>query len=212
METYVRSTLEAMHPRIRLALMAAGGLVLVTALLVALLASGSSQQSASGFDGALSPEMPAQDFTLRDQDGKTVRLSDERGKVSVLTFLYTTCRDTCPIVAQQIGIGLDRLGHDVPVLAVSVDPANDTPALAKKFLVQRMVQGRMRFLLGTRAQLAPIWHDYGIQPQGAGYEHSARVLLLDRGGHPRVTFPVDRLTPEGLAHDLRRLEAEPAAQ
>jgi protein SCO1/2 len=174
-----------MPARVRLALMAAATMVLVA--------------------GATRPDIPARDFVLRDQDGRRVALSSLRGQVVILTFLYTTCRDTCPITAQQIAGALDRFGRDVPVLAVSVDPAHDTPALARRFLVQSRLAGRMRFLLGTRAQLAPVWRDYGIRPQGAGFEHSAYVLLLDRQGRQRVGFPVDRLTPEGLAHDLRRL-------
>ena len=64
-----------------------------------------------------------------------------------------------------------------------------------------------RILLGTRAQLAPVWNAYGIQPQGNGFEHSAYVLLIDRRGRQRVSFPVDQLTPEGLTHDIRKLEA-----
>jgi protein SCO1/2 len=147
------------------------------------------------------------DFTLDDQDGRRVALADLRGRVVVLTFLYTTCRDTCPLTAQQIENAMDRLGHDVPVLAVSVDPAHDTPALARRFLVRQHLAGRMRFLLGSRGQLAPIWKAYGIQPQGKGFEHSAYTLLLDRTGRQRVSWPSSRLTPEGLARDLRRLEA-----
>jgi protein SCO1/2 len=63
----------------------------------------------------------------------------------------------------------------------------------------------MRFLLGDRAQLAPIWNDYGIRPQGKAFDHSAYVLLIDGRGKQRVAWPVDKLTPEGLAHDLRLL-------
>ena len=42
------------------------------------------------------------------------------------------------------------------------------------------------------AQLAPIWHAYAIQPQGNGFEHSATVLVLDKHGRQRVSFPVDQ--------------------
>ena len=49
-----------------------------------------------------------------------------RGKPVVVAFLYSTCRDTCPLQAQQIKGALNELGSDVPALAVSVDPANDT--------------------------------------------------------------------------------------
>jgi protein SCO1/2 len=65
----------------------------------------------------------------------------------------------------------------------------------------------MRFLLGSQAQLAPIWKAYGIQPQAKGFEHTAYVVLVDAKGIQRIGWPVDKLTPEGLAHDLRLLGA-----
>ena len=134
-----------------------------------------------------------------------------RGHVVVLTFMYSTCQDTCPVTATTIRGALDDLGHDVPALAVSVDPAHDTPDSAEAFLLKRgLGAGRMRFLLGTRAQLAPIWHDYGIRPQGNGFEHSAYVLLIDKRGRQRVSFPVEQLVDRDLAHDIRKLEAERA--
>ena len=95
----------------------------------------------------------------------------------------------------------------MPALAVSVDPANDTPLNARRFLAKQSLTGRMRFLLGDRAQLAPIWKSYFIQPQGKGFDHSAYVLLIDRRGVQRIGWPVDQLRPEGLAHDLRLLGA-----
>src|SRR3954449_1141759 len=134
--------------------MAAAAIVLVAGLAVVVLArpgSSGKADSANPFEGALSPPgIPVRDFELADQDGRRVSLRDLHGRVVVLTFLYTTCRDTCPIAAEQIENAMDRLGHDVPVLAVSVDPAHDTPALAKRFLVARRLVGRMRFLLGPR--------------------------------------------------------------
>jgi protein SCO1/2 len=202
-----------MPARVRLALMLAATLVLLAALAVVLLArrDGAPATGAQGFAGALRPPIPPRDFALRDQDGRRVSLAGLRGRVTVLTFLYSTCRDTCPVTATTIRGALDDLGHDVPVLAVSVDPANDTPASARRFLSQRrLAGGRMRFLLGSRAQLAPIWRAYGIRPQGEGFEHSAYVLLIDRAGRQRIGFPFDRLTSEGLVHDIRRLEREPA--
>jgi protein SCO1/2 len=167
---------------------------------------------ADGFAGALSPpNIPVRDFHLRDQDGKPASVDEYRGKVVVLTFMYSTCQDTCPVTAQTIRGALDQVGHDVPVLAVSVDPSHDTPDTAERFLVkQSMSAGRMRFLLGTRAQLAPVWKAYGIRPQGKGFEHTAYVAVLDKTGRQRVGFPVDHLTDNYLAHDIRKLESERA--
>jgi protein SCO1 len=202
-----------MAPRLRLALMVAASLVLLGALGVVLLArrGDDPQLRASGFAGSLRPAIPPSDFTLRDEAGRRVSLADFRGQVTVLTFLYTTCEDTCPVTATTIRGALDDLGHDVPALAVSVDPANDTARSARRFLsARRLSGGRMRFLLGDRAQLAPVWDTYGIKPQGEDFEHSAYVVLIDRAGRQRVSFPVDQLTSEGLAHDIRALEAESA--
>ena len=84
-------------------------------------------QPASAFAGALRPpDARAPDFRLRDQDGKPVAMADYRGRTVVMTFVYSTCKDTCPAQVQSIRGALDRLGRDVPVLAVSVDPRNDT--------------------------------------------------------------------------------------
>jgi protein SCO1 len=164
---------------------------------------------ADGFAGALSaPDIPVRDFDLSDQDGKPASLREYRGRVVVLTFMYSTCQDTCPVTAQTIRGALDQVGHDVPVLAVSVDPGHDTRDSAERFLVkQSMSAGRMRFLLGTRAQLQPIWKAYGIQPQGNGFEHTAYVAVLDQTGRQRVAFTIDHLTDRDLAHDIRKLEA-----
>lgn len=160
-----------------------------------------------GFAGAIRPQAPAADFALADQDGRRVAVAALRGRPVIVTFMYTTCTNDCPTMTQQIRGALDDIGHDVPVLAVSVDPANDTPARARRFLAKQQMTGRMRFLLGSDAQLQRVWRTFGIQPQGSGgREHSASVVLLDDSGVARVSFPVTQLTPEGLAHDLRALE------
>jgi protein SCO1/2 len=187
-------------------------LALLVAVAVVLLARPGGTSTADGWAGSLRPAgIPPRDFSLRDQDGRPASLREYRGQVVVLTFLYTHCQDVCPITATTIRGALDDLGHDVPALAVSVDPKGDTPADARRFLLQRRLNGdRMRYLLGDRAQLQPVWKAYGIQPQTSKFDHSAYVLLIDRRGRQRIAFPVQELTSEALAHDIRRLEAEPA--
>src|SRR4051812_44003582 len=182
----------------------------IGAVLIADRGNDSAAQGSTEFAGALRPPgVPPKDFTLRDQDGKPASLAAYRGKVVVLTFMYSTCKDTCPLQADQIRGALDDLGGDAPpALTVSVDPANDTPDRAKSFLLKHSLTGRMRFLLGSRAQLAPVWKAYGIQPQGAAFDHSAYVLLIDKQGRQRIGFPLNQLTPEGLAHDIRLLGSQ----
>jgi protein SCO1 len=201
-----------MPARVRLALMVFASLSILAAAGVILFARPDEPAAvgASGFSGALSPpDIPRKDFSLRDEAGKEISLRQYRGHVVVLTFMYSTCQDTCPVTATTIRGALDDLGHDVPTLAVSVDPANDTPDNAEAFLLKRgLSNGRMHFLLGTRAQLRPVWKAYGIQPQGKGFEHTARVLVLDKQGRQRVAFPVEDLVDRDLAHDIRKLESE----
>lgn len=182
-------------------------------------ADGAGATTAQGtIAGALRPPgIPPADFALRDQDGERVSTADVRGQVTVVTFLYTTCEDACPLVAQQIRGALDLLGRDVPVLAVSVDPAGDTQRRARSFLLEQRLPDRMHFLLGSREELRPVWEDFGIQPETAGENdsdggHSVSVVLLDRDGVQRIGYPINGLTPDALAGDIALLESESAEQ
>ena len=57
--------------------------------------------SNSGNEGRLPKIGPAPDFTLTNQDGKPFSLRDARGKVAVVTFIFTSCSDTCPLLTSQ---------------------------------------------------------------------------------------------------------------
>jgi protein SCO1/2 len=207
-----------------LLLLALLAVLAVAILLVAILAapsdhhgasstvSGSEATNSSGFDGAAIPPSPlASDFTLTDQNGRSVSLSSVRGHVAVVTFLYSTCGATCVLIAQQIRGALDELPHPVPVLIVSADPAADTPASVARFLAQVSLTGRVQYLMGSPAQLRPVWRAYRVHPAGAGraaFDRFAFLLLLDARGRERVLFEPTVLTPEALAHDIGRLQAE----
>lgn len=164
------------------------------------LSPGSPYRGAARDGGTTPPRSP--DFRLRDQDGDIRTLEQFRGRAVIVTFLFTTCEDTCPTIARQVSSTLDELGRDVPTLIISVDPERDTPESAKRFLNKMDLRGRAMYLLGSQQQLAPIWRAYGIQPQGIAFDHSAYVLVLDDRGRQRVGWPADKLTPEGLAHDI----------
>jgi protein SCO1/2 len=68
--------------------------------------------------------------------------------------------------------------------------------------------GRMDIALGTRKELERVWKGFAIQPQLDDVEHQARTVLIDANGFQRVGFPLDQLTPERLAGDVRTLLAE----
>lgn len=202
-----------MDRRLRFALLTAGACLL--AALAGTWAAALDTQgdgaspSGSTWAGAIRPpDAGVPGFSLRDQDGERVTSASLRSDGPVVfTFVYSTCEDTCPLMVQQIRGALDEIGRDVPVVGVSVDPARDTPARARRFLLEQRMTGRMRFLLGTRDELRRVWEAFGIAPQTEGAEHSAHVVLADGEGRQRIGFPAARLTSDGLAADLLRLGA-----
>ncbi len=181
---------------------------------VAATASGTAaaevQHASSGFDGALLPGgAGAPNFTLTDQHSRRVSLGQYRGRVVILSFLSPACQPTCPLIAQQIRGALDELDAHPAVLIVSANPAADTPAAVRRFLGEAALSGRVEYLTGTLAELRAVWRAYGIVPSLLGEAdspHAASVLLIDRSGQKRDLFQVEELTPEALAHDVRKLE------
>jgi protein SCO1 len=198
------------HARIAIALFLVAAFALGAVVLVA--GSGDDEDVASAgtrFEGAVMPKgVRAPDFSLRNQDGKTVSMRALRGRPVLVSFLYTTCDDTCPAQAQTMRGALDDLGEDIPALAIAVDPPRDTPERARAFLLKARATGRIDFVLGSRAQLSPLWKAFFIRAQSVSQEHQARFTLIDKRGFQRVGFPGDEATPEALAHDLRLLRAE----
>jgi cytochrome oxidase Cu insertion factor (SCO1/SenC/PrrC family) len=182
----------------------------------------SEAQSSDGFDGALLPSSAqAPGFTLSDQQGHATSLSSYRGKVVVLVFLSSTCR-ACVLVAQQVRGALDELtatagafkgtstgaADGVQVIFVSTDPHADTHASVSRFLNETSLAGRAEYLVASPGRLRALWHAYGFALTDSGQQASypaASVLLIDRGGSERVELGLEQLTPESLAHDIRKL-------
>jgi protein SCO1 len=169
------------------------------------------------FDGAALPAgIAASSFTLSDEHGHRVSLGEYRGRVVVLTFLYSGCGATCIVIAQQIRGALDELQQQhaptPAVLIVSVDPRSDTPARVAHFLAATSLSGRVEYLTGSSQRLAAVWHAYAVTPAAAGaaaFDRVASVLLIDPRGEKRVLFESEQLTPETLSHDIGLLDGAP---
>jgi protein SCO1/2 len=170
--------------------------------------------TATGFDGAALPAgIVAPGFALTDQRGRSVSLAGYRGRVTLVSFVYSTCRPSCILVAQQIRGALDQLATPVPVLFISAEPAADTPGNVARFLARVSLSGRAEYLSGPRVQLQRLWRAYHITPPRSSrgtFERAASVVLVDREGRERVLFGIEQLTPESLAHDIGKLDGEPA--
>lgn len=167
--------------------------------------------SEPSFRGSQPPariELPS--FSLRDASGRTVGEADLRDKVVLVTFLDTKCRAACPIVAEQIRQALgrldDELRRETVALAISVHPGDDTPQAVRAFLRRHRVEGDLTYLIGTEAELRPVWEAFQVLASfdsGSSDVHSAPVRIFDRDGVWVSTLNVGAdLTPENLAHDV----------
>ena len=152
----------------------------------------------------------APNFTLQSYRGPTIRMRDLRGKVVLVTFLDTACRDKCPIIAAEIGAALPLLtktqrGSLAP-LAITVLPQVDTPARIRSFLRKRHALA-LDWLIGPLSELPKVWKAFEILAAantGHANVHSAVVRIFDRQGVwvSSLHVGVD-LTPANLAHDIR---------
>ena len=158
------------------------------------------------------PYPVAPEFELTRANGEPFQLSEQRGKIVLLFFGYTSCPDVCPTTMAELKQALDRLSphnlEDVQVVFITVDPERDTPERVQEY-VNHFNDGFIG-LSGEPDELAKIWNDYGVYREivegtsAAGYlvNHTARVTMIDQDGNLRVSFDFE--TPvDDLVHDMQ---------
>jgi cytochrome oxidase Cu insertion factor (SCO1/SenC/PrrC family) len=135
--------------------------------------------------------VPAPDFTLTDQYGRSVSLHDFRGRVVVVAFIDSRCTDVCPLVAESLRRMQDLLGgraRGVQLLAVNANPEATAVADARAWTEAHGMAGRWLFLTGPAAELARVWSAYhvGVQVEPDGeVTHTSAVYVLDGQGRER---------------------------
>lgn len=162
--------------------------------LLALLSAGPS--SASPWGAGYLP-----DVRLTDQDGNSRRFYSDvlKGRIAVIAFIYTSCRDICPVVTARLAQVQDRLNQDrlnqdraagaagatgaaaaaEPVfVAISIDPATDTPARLKDYADAFGVGPGFTFLTGAPEDIALVRHKLGERSRKL-VEHSRTLLLYN---------------------------------
>src|SRR5437879_6306863 len=107
------------------------------------------------------------DFKLTDQDGKTFKFNAAHGKLVLITFIFTTCPDVCPLltakfVAVQRALEAEK-NKNYLLLSITTDPERDTPAALKDYARRFNADlKRWSFLTGTRSELAKVWKAFGV--------------------------------------------------
>ena len=153
--------------------------------------------------------MPA--VSLRDYTGAIISSPSLRGKVTVLTFLDTRCKEACPIIAGEIASTAALLTpaerDQVVFVAITSDPTVDTPAAIRAFLERHHSVGTLHYLSGPVPTLRRLWRAFQILSSlesGEADTHSAPVRIYSRDGIWLATqHPGADLSPANLAHDIR---------
>jgi cytochrome oxidase Cu insertion factor (SCO1/SenC/PrrC family) len=136
-------------------------------------------------------DSPAPDFTLTDQDGRTVTMASLRGKVILLTFLDPVCTTDCPIIGaefKEAGVLLGSADPDVELVAIAANPVYYSIADDRAFDTEAGLTTvpNWRYLTGSLPQLEKLWNQYGVDvenlPAGAMAAHNDIAIVISKDG------------------------------
>ena len=156
---------------------------------------------------------PAPSFVLVDQFGKPFHFIPATGKLLLVTFVYTTCPDVCPLFTAKLASIQRTLEEekrdDYLLLTITTDPARDTPAKMKAYAQAFHADfQRWHFLSGNREALAQVWKDFGVTVKDLGngqIQHTNLTTLIDPKGIRRVDYYGDKWQEKEILKDLARL-------
>jgi protein SCO1 len=157
---------------------------------------------------------PAPEFALTSQDGAPVTLADFRGKVVAVTFIFTLCTATCPVLTPMMSFVQDRLGADfgakIAFVSITVDPERDTPEVLKEYA--RAFGANLAgwsFVTGTPDAIRDVTHRYGVyasKTENSDVDHTFLTSIIDPDGILRVQYLGVRFDPEEFRRDLLSLK------
>jgi protein SCO1/2 len=187
-----------------------------------LIAAGVPSEPVVSANPNLSVIARAPDFALRDTKGSNVHLSDYRGRVVLLAFVFTTCPGVCPLISRQMSAlqaGLKEaglFGRQANLLSVTVDPETDTAKVLAEYAQKFGADpAGWRFLRETPAKTRPVLKAYDewtkLLPKGE-LDHPARVYLIDQKGNIREIYSLAFFNEKQALIDMRTLLGEAATQ
>lgn len=170
---------------------------------------GGATTTAAFEGGVINPRREAPPLRLKDINGKTVDIRDYRGEPVLVTFVYAHCPDVCPLIMEnlrKVRADAGPLGKKMKVIAVSVDPKGDTVPVVRNFLQAHRVNGIVNYLIGTRAQLEPVWANWQIargvpKTNPELVEHSGLIYGVTGSGELATAYPVG-FEPDAIVRDL----------
>jgi protein SCO1/2 len=155
-------------------------------------------------------------FTLTDQDGKPFQFKHSRGKVVLVTFIFTTCPDVCPLLTAKFAAIQRALAEqkadDYLLLSITTDPERDSATVLKEYAGRFKANFRnWAFLTGAREDLAKVWNIFGVnvtRTQAGDVNHTSLTTLIDRQGYRRVNYYGDKWQEKEVLKDIQWLRAQ----
>lgn len=182
---------------------------LILAALLVLAFGGRHTASGGPYGSRYFPNVP-----LTTHDGEQVYFYEDliKDKVVAINFIYTSCPDSCPAetakLRQVYQILGDRVGRDVFMYSISIDPEHDTPAVLKKFATKFRIGPGWVFLTGKEEDITLLRRKLGLYMEeiqdGSGDHNLSLIVGNERTGKWITRSPFD--DPTSLAtligHDL----------
>jgi len=161
---------------------------------------------------------PVPDFTLTDQSGVRLRLSDLLGRVVAVNFIYTRCPlpDVCPRLSATFAAVQRRfssfLVKDLLLLSVTIDPEHDTPAELLKYakIWNARIEG-WRFLTGSNGEVQAVAGRFGMNywPEEGLITHTSMTGVLSREGKLVAVIEGSSYQPKALGDLIEKELAKP---
>jgi len=166
--------------------------------------------------GRKAVQIPVPDFTLVNQDRKPFHLSGVRGKVVLVTFIYTTCPDVCPLLTAKFAEIQRKLKsegrNDYFLVSITTDSEVDAPKVLKSYGQRFEADFRSwAFLTGDKKDLSEAWRSFGVyvRKRGKGLiEHTGLTTLIDRRGIRRIDYYGGLWTEKEVLKDIAALAKE----
>jgi protein SCO1 len=155
-------------------------------------------------------------FKLTDQDGKPFVFASARGKMVLVTFVFTTCPDVCPLFTANFAAIQRQLQEkkikDFVLLTITTDPERDTAKVLKDYAGRFKADfSSWSFLTGTRTELSRVWKIFGVnvnKTDSGQVQHTSFTTLIDRQGRRRVDYYGDKWREKEVLKDIESLRGQ----
>jgi protein SCO1 len=153
------------------------------------------------------------DFKLTDQDGKPFKFNSTRGKLVLVTFIFTTCPDACPLLTAKLAAIQRTLEEkkikDYLLLSITTDPERDTTAALKEYARHFKADfHQWSFLTGSRQEVAKVWKLFGVnvtKNESGQVQHTSLTTLVDHQGNRRIDYYGDKWQEKEVLKDIEWL-------